>query len=89
MSKLFNELVILKDYILVKGIIENEEVGGLVKPTQYDDKASCGTVLKVGPESKIPIGSVVYFNKYSSVIFPFEGEEFLVLRDEDAVAYHS
>ncbi len=88
MSKI-NKLNILGDNILVEPIkpdIETES--GLISPTQYEDKAFAGKVIKVGNEVKrIKIGSIVYFNKYSTTSFIFDAKEYLILKIEDIIAF--
>jgi len=87
---------ILYDNVFVKGL-EIEERDGIVKPASYDDKPELGVVIKVGggrllddgavvPLSVKP-GDTVYFNKYSTTKFNFDGEDYFVVREEDIVGY--
>lgn len=87
---------VLYDNVFVKGI-EIEERDGIIKPHQYDDKPELGTVIKVGTGrlldsgSSVPlvvmVGDTVYFNKYSTVKFNFDGEDYFVVREEDIVGF--
>lgn len=87
---------ILYDNVFVKGV-EIEERDGIIKPSQYDDKPEIGEVIKVGEGRifdngnivplKVKAGDTVYFNKYSTVKFNFDGEDYYVLREEDIVGY--
>lgn len=87
---------VLYDNIFVKGI-EIEERDGIIKPQQYDDKPELGLVIKVGTGrlldsgDSIPLtvaaGDTVYFNKYSTVKFNFDGEDYFVVREEDVVGF--
>lgn len=87
---------ILYDNVFVKGI-EVEEVGGILTPSSYEDKPELGEVLKIGEGRifengtviplRVAVGDVVYFNKYSSTKFRFDGEDYFVVREEDIVAF--
>lgn len=87
---------VLYDNVFVKGI-EIEERDGIVKPAQYDDKPELGIVIKVGTGrlfdngELIPLavkeGDTVYFNKYSTVKFNFDGQDYFVVREDDIVGY--
>lgn len=87
---------VLYDNVFVKGI-EIEERDGIVKPAQYDDKPELGLVIKIGSGrlfdsgETVPLmvkeGDTVYFNKYSTVKFNFNGEDYFVVREEDIVAF--
>lgn len=84
------DLTVLADNLMVRPIKpEKETASGLIAPAQYEDKAYVGKVVRVGIAVKeIKIGHTVYFNKYSTIIFPFGEEEFLVLKAEDVTAYY-
>lgn len=75
------ELKLTPGNVLVEEILESEDMGGLVKPVAYEDKAYMGRVIKGS------VGKIVFFNKYSSTEFPFEGKKYLMLKTEDIVAY--
>lgn len=87
---------ILYDNVFVRGI-EIEERDGIVKPAQYDDKPEIGEVVRVGEGRifdngtivplKVKVGDTVYFNKYSTVKFNFDGKDYYVVREEDIVGY--
>lgn len=87
---------VLYDYVFVKPI-EIEERDGIITPAQYDDKPELGTVIKVGQGrifdngTIVPLivkeGNIIYFNKYSTVKFNFDGEDYYVLREHDIVGY--
>lgn len=87
---------ILYDNVLVKAV-EISEKDGIVKPAQYEDKPEIGEVLNVGEgrllESgdilplKVKKGDTVFFNKYSSTKFNFDGDDIYLVREDDIVAY--
>lgn len=87
---------ILYDNVLVRAI-EIEEVGGMVRPQQYDDKPEIAEVIKVGEGRifdngtiiplKVKPGQVVFFNKYSVTKFNSDGNDYYIVREEDIIAY--
>lgn len=87
---------ILYDNVFVKGI-NIEEKDGIVKPAQYEDKPEIGEVISIGEGRifengsivplKVKTGDIVYFNKYSTTKFNFDGEDFYVVREEDIIGY--
>lgn len=86
---------VLHDNILIKPLIV-EEVNGLVRPQQYEDKPELGEVIAVGDgrefdngqtrKLKVKVKDIVLFNKYSSTKVAFEGTDYLILREEDIIA---
>lgn len=91
-----NKFNVLYDNIFVKGI-EIEERDGIVRPTSYEDKPELGEVLRIGTGRlldnghleplKLMVGDLVYFNKYSSTKFNYDGVDYYVIKEEDCVAY--
>ena len=87
---------ILYDNVFVKGI-SIEEKDGIVKPAQYEDKPEIGEVISVGEGRifdngnivplKVQAGDIVYFNKYSTTKFNFDGADYYVVREEDVIAF--
>lgn len=87
---------IMYDNVLVRAI-DIEEVGGIVRPQQYDDKPEIGEVVKIGEGRifdngtiiplKVKIGQIVIFNRYSTTKLNSDGIDWYVLREEDIVAY--
>ena len=87
---------ILYDNVFVKGV-EIKERDGIIKPSSYEDKPELGEVIKVGEGRifdngtivplKVKIGDTVYFNKYSTTKFNFDGVDYFVVREEDVVGY--
>ncbi len=83
----------LGDRILVKRIKEEEKTkGGIIIPDTAKEKPQEGKVVAVGkgkmeegkliaPEVKP--GDKILFGKYSGSEFKQEGEEFLILREDD------
>jgi chaperonin GroES len=87
----------LRDRILVKRIEEGEQrVGGIIIPDTAKEKPQQGSVVAVGSgrvndEGKvIPLdvkaGDTVLFGKYSGTEIKLEGEEFLIVREDEVLA---
>jgi chaperonin GroES len=87
----------LNDRVLVKRL-EGEEVtkGGIIIPDSAKEKPMKGQVVAVGPgkigdEGKrekmaVSKGDKVLFNKYAGTELKVDGEEFLVMREDDILA---
>ena len=84
----------LNDRIVVKRIEENRTTAsGIVIPDSAAEKADQGKVLAVGSgkilESgkvlalAVKVGDRVLFGKYSGQVVKVQGEELLVMREED------
>jgi chaperonin GroES len=86
----------LQDRVIVKRIEEEEKTkGGIIIPDTAKEKPSEGKVIAVGPGKvtddgkKIPmdvkVGDRVLFGKYSGMEIKIEGEEHLIMREDDIV----
>ncbi|GIX46202.1 MAG: 10 kDa chaperonin [Candidatus Tectimicrobiota bacterium] len=86
----------LYDRILVKRIEEEEQKqGGIIIPDTAKEKPQQGRVLAVGPgrlteDGKIqPLdvkeGDKVVFSKYAGTEVKLEGEELLIIREDDVL----
>ena len=84
----------LGDRILVKRIKEEEKTkGGIIIPDTAKEKPQQGEVVAVGPGGRdeagklIPVdlkaGDKILFGKYSGSEVKIEGEEHLILREDD------
>ncbi len=87
----------LGDRIVVKRLEqETKTPSGIVIPDAAAEKPDQGQVLSVGPgrlndqgrriEIDVEVGDRVLFGKYSGQAFKIDGEELLVLREDDVVA---
>jgi chaperonin GroES len=90
----------LSDRVLVKRLPEEETVkNGLYIPDTAKEKPQEGTVVSAGPgryspEGKlIPIGVTagdrILFGKYSGTEIKVDGEELLILREDEILAKES
>lgn len=84
----------LQDRIIVKRIDEEEKTaGGIIIPDAAKEKPQRGEVVAVGPgkaddqgrmvEMTVKEGDSVLFGKYAGSEVALEGEEVLILREED------
>ncbi len=84
----------LADRVIVK-VIEAEEKteGGIVLPDTAKERPQKGEVLAVGPGRRLDDGSIappavkvgdrVLFSKYGGLEVKVDGEEYLILREDD------
>jgi len=86
----------LQDRILVKRVEEEEKTkGGIIIPDTAKEKPAEGKVMAVGqgklddsgkriaPELKV--GDRILFGKYSGTEVKIEGEEYLIMREDDVL----
>src|SRR5262245_42872053 len=84
----------LHDRVIVKRIDEQEQIrGGIIIPDTAKEKPQEGEVIAVGAGKKldsgerVPLdvkeGDRVLFGKYSGTDIKVEGDEFLILREDD------
>jgi chaperonin GroES len=89
-------LVPLHDRILVRRVHEQESTpGGLIIPDTAKDKPQEGVVLAVGKGKLKEDGSVlpldvkegdrILFGKYAGNEIVFEGEEYLIMREDEVL----
>jgi chaperonin GroES len=90
-------LVPLHDRVIVKRLEqETKTAGGIVLPDAAAEKPDQGEVLAVGKGKiledgkvrplDVKVGDRVIFGKYSGQTVKVEGEELLVMREEDLMA---
>jgi chaperonin GroES len=84
----------LYDRVLVKRLeSEQKSAGGIIIPDTAQEKTQYGTVIAAGEGKLVADGSIrplkvkqgdkVIFGKFSGTEVKFEGEEFLILREEE------
>jgi len=86
----------LEDRIVVKpGEAEETTVSGIVIPDTAKEKPQEGEVIAVGPGrfeegNRVPMdvkaGDKVLFGKYSGTDIKIDGEEYLILREDEVLA---
>ena len=87
----------LHDRILVKRIDEGEQkIGGIIIPDTAKEKPQQGKVIAVGAGKvkddggritlDVKAGDTILFGKYSGQEIKLDGEEFLIMREEEVLA---
>jgi len=87
----------LNDRVLVKRLEgEDKTAGGLYIPDTAKEKPSKGEVVAVGPGKTaddgktiamtVKAGDTVLFNKYAGTEIKLDGQEHLVMREDDILA---
>ena len=86
----------LHDRVLVKRIEEKESIkGGIIIPDTAKEKPQEGEVVAVGAGKmekgqRVPLdvkaGDRILFGKYSGTEIKLDGEEYLILREEEILA---
>ena len=73
----------LHDRLLVKRIEEKETVkGGIIIPDTAKEKPQEGTKI----ELDVKAGDKILFGKYSGTDIKIDGEEYLILREDEVLA---
>ena len=84
----------LQDRVIVKRVEEKEErsAGGIIIPDTAKERQQQGKIVAVGPGKRedgkvlsldVKVGDRVLFGKYSGTEIKLDGEEHLILREED------
>jgi chaperonin GroES len=87
----------LHDRIIVQRLEEGEQqVGGIIIPDSAKEKPQQGKVLAVGTGrttdegKRIPLdvkaGNLILFGKYSGQEIKLDGEEYLIMKEDDVLA---
>ena len=87
----------LHDRIIVQRLEEGEQkVGGIIIPDSAKEKPQQGTVIAAGngksndDGKRIPLdvkaGDSILFGKYSGQEIKLEGEEYLIMKEDDVLA---
>ena len=87
----------LHDRIIVRRIEEGEQkIGGIIIPDSAKEKPQQGKVISAGAGKvkddgkRIPLdvkaGDLILFGKYSGQEIKLDGEEFLIMREDEVLA---
>ena len=87
----------LHDRIIVRRLDEGEQKsGGIIIPDTAKEKPQRGTVIAAGSgtvrdgSTRVPLdvkaGDVILFGKYTSQEIRLDGEEFLIMREDEVLA---
>ncbi len=84
----------LNDSLLVKRLAEEEKTaGGIIIPDSAKEKPAEGEVVAVGPGKiadngervalQVAVGDKVLFSKYGGTDVKLDGEDYLIMREDD------
>jgi chaperonin GroES len=77
----------LHDRVIIKRLDqETKTASGIVIPDNAAEKPDQGEVLAVGPAPDVKVGDRVLFGKYAGQTVKVDGDELLVMREEDIMA---
>jgi chaperonin GroES len=87
----------LHDRIVVRRLDEGEQsIGGIIIPDTAKEKPQRGTVIAAGSGTvrdggtRVPLdvkaGDVILFGKYPSQDIKLDGEEYLIMREDEVLA---
>ena len=88
----------LADRVVVKRVEEEEEKSpaGIIIPDTAKEKPQKGEVIAVGPgrlddngnrlPMEVKVGDKVLFSKYAGTEVKIQGEEYLIMREDDILA---
>jgi chaperonin GroES len=87
----------LHDRIIVQRLEEGEQkIGGIIIPDSAKEKPQQGKVINVGAGKikddgkRVPLdvkaGDVILFGKYSGQEIKIDGEEYLIMREDEVLA---
>ena len=82
----------LADRILVKPLVAEEKtIGGIIIPDSDKDKPAKGKIIAVGKGTKdeemiLKVGDIILYDKDDVIEIEHEGEKFLIMRQNDALA---
>ncbi|MGI5876346.1 MAG: co-chaperone GroES [Dethiobacteria bacterium] len=90
----------LGDRVIIKVLEEEEKTSsGIVLPDKAKEKPQEGEVKAVGPgktlddgsklEMEVKVGDKVVFSKYAGTEMKIQGEEYLILRQDDILAVYA
>ncbi len=88
-TKIFQSMKPIADRVLIKPAPADEKTkGGLIIPDTAKEKPQRGEVIAVGPGKDgnlmtVSVGDIVLYGKYSGQEINFEGQDYLIMREDD------
>lgn len=82
----------LSDRVLVEPqVAENKTASGIIIPDSAKEKPQQGKVIAVGNGKKdhdmtVKVGDTVLYGKYSGTELKLEGQDYLMMREDDILA---
>lgn len=86
------KLAPLHDRVIIQRLPEEEKTaGGIIIPDSAKERPMRGTVVAAGPgtdkvKMQVKKGDVVLFAKYAGTEFKMDGEECVIMRQEEILA---
>lgn len=81
----------INDRVVIKPATAEETTkGGIIIPDTAKEKPQRGEVVAVGPGKDgnlmtVQVGDVVLYGKYAGQEITFEGEDYLIMREDDVL----
>lgn len=81
----------IADRVIIKPAPADEKTkGGLIIPDTAKEKPQRGEVVAVGPGKDgnlmtVQVGDIVLYGKYSGQEINYEGQDYLIMREEDVL----
>ena len=81
----------LADRVLIIPAVAEEKIGGIIIPDTAKEKPLQGTIVAAGKGTKdeemiLKEGDTVLYGKYAGTELEFEGEKYLMMRQNDVLA---
>ena len=82
----------INDRVVVKPADAEEKTkGGIIIPDTAKEKPQRGEVIAVGPGKEgnlmtVQVGDIVLYGKYAGQEFSYNGEDYLIMREDDVLA---
>lgn len=79
----------INDRVVVKPAqAEEKTAGGIIVPDNAKEKPQRGEVVAVGPGKEgnlmtVQVGDVVLYGKYAGQDLSYQGEDYLIMREDD------
>ena len=79
----------IADRVIIKSAPADEKTkGGIIIPDTAKEKPQRGEVVAVGPGKDgnlmtVQVGDIVLYGKYSGQEISFEGQDYLIMREDD------
>ena len=83
------DLKVRTDWLILEASpLEHTTDSGLVRPEAYEERSESGIIVAKGlGVGELNLGETVFFNKYATIKLVLGVEEYIVLKEEDVIAY--
>lgn len=79
----------LNKRIVVRRFESKEKTkGGIIIPETAKEVPVAGKVMAVGDDSPVKVGDTAIFTKYAGTVIAIEGEELLIVKEEDLLGVY-